>query len=275
MKVSKFLSSILLMVFVSLAAQAKDRVLVPAFNIKFANHTSIPTAELTAMVKISCSYKSGWWWPETKSCGDQELNLKISEDGTLAVPNLMYQSNRPQGNHTVGIILTSPAAKNGYVTSIQFSGSEIDNLTPNMQSVSLYGFQALHLNIKTPTGENYAQWRGIIKNSPTTPCVRVQYSWSIPGHHAPDVMGDLIYDSNQTDSDFETAADLKATYILYQGDLGAAPVAHVDLFYVSYKQKQCDPAYQGGDENRFSVVTMDDTLSNAHKVISESVIHVK
>jgi hypothetical protein len=107
-------------------------LLVPAKNFQIqVEGAPIDLQQFKAVISVSCSYKSGIWWPESKSCGDTSRDLEIQNDGRVHVP-AVYKFNHRKGNksenYDLSVTFHSKAEMNDYIGSLNARGKEALNV---------------------------------------------------------------------------------------------------------------------------------------------------
>lgn len=256
-----------IIILASSFAQAKSP-LVKSFQGKIHNYTSLSHEDLEVHLTLDCSYTSGFVWPESKSCGYQSVYVPVNSDGTYTVPNMPWQGKSSIGKYTFSLSIKSKLPSKNYDRSISFTllhGKEIRKAQDILREVSIYELPQVQVNAITPTGEDYASWRGFIGTDQRDPCVEI-------------VLVLITQDKIQINSPFEVrnaSSDdsvpgvLPRMYLGTKGNPGANLKVNAKLYHFSSKP-HCEPNSQRrGDGVEFS-----GTLNEVHNYFNNSTYRV-
>jgi hypothetical protein len=264
----QFIALGLLAVFLTFAndTYAGDKVLVPSFRVKLNNFSSIANQNLKVRIHLDCSYSTGWVWRESKSCGQQVERLTVNSDGTFVVPNLNYLGRSSLKNYSFSMSIDSDKDNVGYIVLTQ---KEIKSAAKKLAQISIIELPDLSINVQTPTGEDYASWRGTQTNENGIsggPCVLLNLIWitETNGFHG--------YPEREGQTDKNVAGFLKGEYLLLPGKIAADLQVRAELRYWSSKSVNC--VTNIGPSKTVDLAMFKDTIQNIQTKIHNSTVSV-
>lgn len=156
----KLLMILVLSLFFNVLAEAKQ--LIPGTSLQLVSVDGLTQVEkLSAILKVSCRYKSGILWPEAKSCGQSEMNLSIENNGVIHIPSIDKFSGlhaRVERNYDISLAILE---EGNYLAYIAVYGSNLQNFKFNGAPLFLYRFNAASFDIAIQDtsifNTNYAQ----------------------------------------------------------------------------------------------------------------------
>lgn len=259
-----------LVILTSTFSQAAS-VLVPSFKGKINNYTSLSNNEIQVFVWLDCTYKSGVIWPQTKSCGSVTHQIPVQADGTFVVPNLNWQQKNNIKNYRISLAvnqINSSAMRS--ITSGALYQKDVKLASQRFAEISIYEMPALKVNVATPTGEDYASWRGMIKHpskSVKDPCVELIFRVSLERPYSLGEFTDIV----ESGTDTKVAGAIPSVYFGTQGNPGQDLQVQASLYYRSSK-----PACQVNQNKTHFDKAIDykGSLSDIHKYFNNSTYKV-
>jgi hypothetical protein len=152
-------SLLLIMVgFVSSFAMAEEAqsdanltrsTLIPAMSFRLdLSQSGLNAAQLKAEYGVSCTYRSGIFWPETKSCGGKSVAAAVNSDGTLSLAALTSEGLTRSSLENLSIVVS---VKNGDRPVMSFSArgkNEIKQVMANKETIRIYKVAGGKLDIR-------------------------------------------------------------------------------------------------------------------------------
>lgn len=230
--------------------------LIKSFEGRIHNYTSFANEELEVQLILDCSYTSGFVWPESKSCGYQRFYVPVQSDGTFIVPDMPWQKRNSLKNYNFTLSISPRTHKSQFLSFNWLQGNEIKKYT-ELSEISLYELPEIKINAITPTGDDYASWRGTVADR-KEPCVEIIFNLQAIGFDR--VPGTM------PSTDRRVAGVLPAVHFGLKGNHGPDIKVKGQIDYWSAKPS-CDfnPVFKAEGTNAFT-----GTLQEVHNYFNNS-----
>ncbi len=143
---NKYFKTIAISTFFSFSLFASE--LIPATTLKINSADGlINLKDVNAKMSVNCKYKSGLFWPESKSCGNKYFDLKVSENGEIKLPSIEKFSGLKARNKSNYDVSVSIYEGENWLTVIHAYGDAIDKFRFDDKTLQIYKIRATSLDI--------------------------------------------------------------------------------------------------------------------------------